>query len=92
VELDRYLAVPHEEKEHARTIAAPPEHVWNALGDLDLADSWIVRTLMIARGITRPSLHWEDFERLGFVRLYEDAPHEFLLGWSHNRGGSPAGS
>jgi hypothetical protein len=80
VELDRYLPDPHEEKRHRREVAAPPGAVWDALIDLDLADSLIIRGLMTARGIVRPSLRWADLERVGFLRLHEDAPHELLLG------------
>jgi hypothetical protein len=79
--IDRF--VPHGDfsERHDIGVDAPPDKAWNALRDVDLGQDWIIRGLMILRGM-KPGkrLTLNDAPRLGFVMLGEEPGVEIVVG------------
>ncbi|MEX2625150.1 MAG: hypothetical protein WD651_15645 [Acidimicrobiia bacterium] len=63
------------------TIQTPPEEAYQALMDLDIGRSRIIRTLFAARGLPRGnSMRLANLAAVGFVVLAEDPPNEIVFG------------
>jgi len=82
--IDRFVPRFDAVERHHASIAAPPERVWAALQELDLARSRAVRWLFAVRSLGRPgrsrSFRLADAGRLGFVVLGEEPGEEVVLG------------
>lgn len=78
--LDQILPEFDVSSRHERFIEAPPERVWDAMIELDLRRSPLLRLLFALRGITSIGQGIDGFERFGFVRLAEEPPRLLILG------------
>jgi hypothetical protein len=78
--LEHYLPRFDFAERYTTTVAAPLERVWEAVLDLDLSESTVVRTLFRLRGLPASALRLEGLERMGFLRLGERPKRELALG------------
>ena len=77
--LDRYLPPETTLSQHQEVIASAPATVWDALGEVDLGASPVLRVVFSLRGI--PAIgRLGDFERIGFKTLHEAPPRHLVLG------------
>lgn len=89
--IDEFMPEPQFAERHAVRVAAPPERAWEAVRNLDLRGSLVVRALFALRSV--PALFAGDRGRgralgctldglldSGFVLLAERAPREIVLG------------
>ena len=78
--IERWVPVHDEATQHSIDIAAPREAVWSALHQSDFAESWLVRVLFLARGISRRRVDMSAFVDREFTVLEEDPPSLLVLG------------
>ncbi len=80
--LDRFMPEWDVAEHHEIEVSASPARAFAAVMDLDLTSSPTIRVLFVARGLGGPRRAHTlgDLERIGFVRLGEDPPHEVVLG------------
>lgn len=77
--LDRYLPAETTLSRHQELIAARPHKIWDALGEVDLRASLVIRILFLLRGIPATG-RLGDFEGIGFKVLHQDSPRYLVLG------------
>lgn len=77
--LDRYLPAETTLSQHQEVIEFSPAVVWDALGEVDLGASPVLRILYSLRGIPATG-GLGDCEKIGFKTLHEDPPHHLVLG------------
>jgi len=65
---------------HRTRVAAPPARAWQAILQVDLRRSAVIRALLAARGLGRREATIAGFEQLGFARLAESPGQELVLG------------
>ncbi len=65
---------------HRTPVHALPPAVYDAVWHLDMSSSRLIRILFRLRGLPRTALSLRGLERIRFVRLVDDPPHELVLG------------
>jgi hypothetical protein len=77
----KYLPEFHFNEKHKILIASTPEKLNKLLSDFDASDSWIIRILLMLRGISsETSKGIEGWKKMGFVILEHQANKEIILG------------
>lgn len=90
--LDKFLPLYHFSEKHSIRIAASPTSVSAQIAELNVSDSWIIRTLLTLRGISKKtSSGIEGWKSMGFVILEHQPNKEIILGiagqfWKPNGG------
>ena len=78
---DRYLPEFHFSEKHSILISASASIISTQIAELNVADSWIIRTLLMLRGIPRKtSTGIEEWKKMGFVVLEHQPDQEIILG------------
>jgi len=91
MKIDEFVSDYQFSEYHEIRIAATPRAVWNAAMGADLNESVFVKTLMSMRFLPARlagakfkgrgfPMTFDDFVDVGFIKLAEDYPGEFLLG------------
>lgn len=79
--LEKFLPQFHFSERHSILISAQPSAVTAQIADLNVSDSWIIRTLLTLRGIPkRTSTGIEGWKKMGFVILEHQPDQEIILG------------
>ena len=78
--IDDFLGHSHIESRHERRVLATPERAFEAALEMDVSDSWMVRTLFRLRGLPKEALRLRDLTRLGFSQLAHDENREIVFG------------
>ena len=65
---------------HHTDVRAAPEVVYAAVRELDVSQSWFIRTVFRLRGLPGDALNLEGVLKMGFVILDETPQQELLLG------------
>lgn len=79
--LEKYLPRFHFNEKHSTLISASPSTVSARISELNVSDSWIVRTLLALRGIPRKTSRGiEGWKKMGFVVLEHHQDKEIILG------------
>ena len=81
VALEKFLPEFHFSEKHSIQISALPPTVSAQITDLNVSDSWIIRSLLTLRGIPRKtSTGIEEWKKMGFVVLEHQPDQEIILG------------
>ena len=86
--LDRYLPWYSFRHRHTATLRSNDlARVFAAARELDLSQSWIIRTLFRLRGLPTARLRAAEFAAaMGWTTIAEAPPHEFVIGyWRSDR-------
>jgi hypothetical protein len=79
--IDRYLPRWDVGEHHEITIRITPKQTYQAVKDLDLGRSRLIRLLFTLRGLPhKDAMTLETLKLVGFVVLEEDPPCEIVLG------------
>jgi len=79
--LDKFLPQYHFSEKHSILISAQASAVSAQITNLDVSDSWIIRTLLTLRGIPKKSSTGiEEWKKMGFVVLEHQPDQEIILG------------
>jgi hypothetical protein len=78
--LDQFLPTFDVESCHSTTVAAPSSLVYDAILNLDLAESPIVRALFALRCMPSSGLKMKGVTRIGFRTLHQHRGSEYILG------------
>jgi hypothetical protein len=77
--IDEFLPRYDVAERHATEVRAPIERVWEAIGDLDMSQSPVIRGLFRLRGMP-PAFTLRGLQGVGFVLLGEEPNREIVLG------------
>lgn len=79
--LEKFLPEFHFSEKHSIQISGLPSRVSAQITDLNVSDSWIIRSLLALRGIPRrTSTGIEESKKMGFVVLEHQPDQEIVLG------------
>jgi hypothetical protein len=78
--IDEFLPRYDVAERHAMEVRAPVEQVWEAIVNLDMSQSRVIRGLFRLRGMPPASFTLRGLQRVGFVLLGEEPNREMVLG------------
>ncbi len=80
IKLDDVLPVYDKREFHETVIHASPEAIYQAVWEMDLSQSWVIKTMFAIRGMPKEAMTMKGLIDLGFNLLEEDPPREIVLG------------